>query len=121
MIRALIFAICFMLALWSPLAAEEKEAEKYEVTLKITYNAVDAERVNQIVQKALKEHEDACSVKVDISRGSQSNQGNYTIQGYLYDDRSDNTLLLNQGYLHNDVTGESIPLKFQSGTGNISE
>jgi len=115
MIRALIFAICFMLALWSPLAAEEKEAEKYEVTIKVTYNAVDAKRVNQIVQKALKEHIDACSVQVDISRGNQSNQGNYTIQGYLYDDQADNTLLLNQGYLHNDMTGESIPLKVKVG------
>lgn len=78
--KCIIFAICFMLALWSPLAAEEKKAEKYEVTLKVTYNAVDAERVNQIVQKALKEHEGACLVKVDINRG-QADQGNLVIQG----------------------------------------
>ena len=101
MIRALIFAICFMLALWSPLAAEEKEAEKYEVTLKITYNAVDAERANQIVQKALKEYKDACFVEIGIHRGPNNhgnlviqgvlNQGDIsTVQGFLYDDRSTN-------------------------------
>ena len=85
--KCIIFAICFMLVLWSPLAAEDKkaeEAEKYEVTLKITYNTVDAERVNQIVQQALKDHKVACSVGIDINRG-QNNQGNLVIQGWTND------------------------------------
>ena len=77
----IIIAICFLAGAVSPISAGDKKdvkyEVKYEVKIAVTYNAVSIKDADHIVANAIREHQDACDVKVVTKKlGSVS---------YIYD------------------------------------
>jgi len=44
------------------------EDVKYEVKLKVTYNAVTPERADEIIGDAMRRHKDACKVEIGLEK-----------------------------------------------------
>ena len=54
-----------LLLVGSTIGAEDKKAEvKYEVKITVTYNALSIKEADRVIGNALRNHQDACDVKV---------------------------------------------------------
>ena len=73
-----LFLIAVVLLIGGALNANAIDANKpfpvkYEVTISVTWNAVTAEKVAELIALTTKEHEEACSVKVVVKKNGQRN------------------------------------------------
>ena len=60
----ILIAVCFLLV-GSTIGAEDKKPEvKYEVKITVTYNALSIKEADRVIGNALRNHQDACDVKV---------------------------------------------------------
>ena len=60
LIFSIIPALCF--------AEKEKDEVKYEVTIKIVYNAITATEVEDLIAPILKRHKDSCKTEVVVRK-----------------------------------------------------
>ena len=70
----ILITVCLLLV-GSTIGAEDKKAEvKYEVKITVTYNALSIKDADRVTGNALRNHQDACDVKV-VTKKVSSNDG----------------------------------------------
>jgi hypothetical protein len=73
----LIFTILFVLIAPLDSTAKDDDSVKYEVTIRVVYNAVSPVYAAKIAKLAMLEHSEACKVDVDVKKVTE--RDSYTI------------------------------------------
>lgn len=75
--KSVMLVLAGMLVCSPVFSAEQKEVEepKYRVEMRVVYNAIEAERVTQLIKKALSEHSEACDVHFSVDDVNENSNG----------------------------------------------
>jgi hypothetical protein len=66
--RVIILVLCLVFFIPLGYTEDTEDPAKYEVVLIVTYNALSISEATKIVSAAMKRHQNACRVKLNISK-----------------------------------------------------
>ena len=67
-IAYIFLAILTVVTVFKEVESLADDGTKYEVTIRVVYNAVDIKEANKIMTDAIKRHQEACKVEVEAKK-----------------------------------------------------